>query len=113
MNKLILIKDSLENKISYYLLAALLITLPFDRFYSQLFLAAFIVHSLIFINRQKIKQAMRLPVLLAIIPGSLYNSQSYFYQQAKDKTGIQATCFNGGRRLDHNAYRTGLFPGQK
>lgn len=65
MNKLILIKDSLENKISYYLLAALLITLPFDRFYSQLFLAAFIVHSLIFINRQRIKQAFRLPVLMA------------------------------------------------
>jgi len=65
MNKLILIKDSLENKISYYLLAALLITLPFDRFYSQLFLAAFIVHSLIFINGQKIRQAFRLPVLMA------------------------------------------------
>lgn len=65
MNKLILIKDSLENKISYYLLAALLITLPFDRFYSQLFLAAFIAHSLIFINGQKIKQAFRLPVLMA------------------------------------------------
>jgi O-antigen ligase len=65
MNKLILIKDSLENKISYYLLAALLITLPFDRFYSQLFLAAFIVHSLIFINKQKIRQAFRLPVLMA------------------------------------------------
>jgi O-antigen ligase len=64
MNKLILIKDSLENKISYYLLAALLITLPFDRFYSQLFLAAFIVHSLIFINRQKIKQALKPPVLM-------------------------------------------------
>jgi O-antigen ligase len=65
MNKLILIKDSLENKISYYLLAALLITLPFDRFYSQLFLVAFIIHSLIFINRQKIRQAFRLPVLMA------------------------------------------------
>jgi O-antigen ligase len=65
MNKLILIKDSLENKISYYLLAALLITLPFDRFYSQLFLAAFIIHSLIFINGQKIRQAFRLPVLMA------------------------------------------------
>jgi O-antigen ligase len=65
MKKLILIKDSLENKISYYLLAALLITLPFDRFYSQLFLAAFIVHSLIFINKQKIRQAFRLPVLMA------------------------------------------------
>jgi len=64
MNKLILIKDSLENKISYYLLAALLITLPYDRFYSQLFLAAFIIHSLIFISRQKIKQAFRLPVLM-------------------------------------------------
>jgi O-antigen ligase len=64
MKKLILIKDSLENKISYYLLAALLITLPFDRFYSQLFLAAFIVHSLIFINKQKIRQAFRLPVLM-------------------------------------------------
>ena len=64
MNKLILIKDSLENKISYYLLAALLITLPYNRFYSQLFLAAFIIHSLIFINRQKIKQAIGPPVLL-------------------------------------------------
>jgi O-antigen ligase len=64
MNKLILIKGSLEIKISYYLLAALLISLPFDRFYSQLFLSAFIVHSLIFINRQKLNRAFRLPVLM-------------------------------------------------
>lgn len=65
MNKLILIKGSPEIKISYYLLAALLISLPFDRFFSQLFLAAFIAHSLIFINRQKLKQAFGLPVLMA------------------------------------------------
>jgi O-antigen ligase len=55
MKELFLTRDSLANKISFYLLAAFLLSLPFDRFYSHLVLAGFAIHTLIHFSRANLK----------------------------------------------------------
>ena len=54
MKRLFVIHDSLENKISYYLLACFLIALPFDHFYSEWLLIVFCVHTLIHLKKSKL-----------------------------------------------------------
>jgi O-antigen ligase len=55
MKELFLIKDNLANKISYYHLILLLLSLPFDRFYSHLILISFTIHTLINFNKNTVK----------------------------------------------------------
>ena len=55
MRTIFTIEDSIENKISYYHLALFLILLPFDRFYSQLVLVSFLLHTLIHITKQRLR----------------------------------------------------------
>ena len=55
MKELLHIRDNLANKISFYLLAAFLLSLPFDRFYSHLVLIGFGIHTLIHFNRATVK----------------------------------------------------------
>src|SRR5436189_5344390 len=64
MNKETPINDSLENKISFWHLALFLIMLPFDRFYSEVILLSFILHTLIHINKFRLQQALSLQNLL-------------------------------------------------
>jgi O-antigen ligase len=47
MKKIFIIDDTLNNKISYYLLMAFLVALPFQRFYSEAALACLFIYSLI------------------------------------------------------------------
>lgn len=47
MKELFLIKDNLANKISYYHVMLILLSLPFDRFYSHLILASLAIHTII------------------------------------------------------------------
>jgi len=47
MKELFLIKDSVANKISYYHVMLLLLSLPFDRVYSHLILASLAIHTII------------------------------------------------------------------
>jgi O-antigen ligase len=54
MKKLFIINDSFENKISYYLLAAFLIALPFEHFYSEILLSCFAIHTLIHLKKNRI-----------------------------------------------------------
>jgi O-antigen ligase len=54
MKEVFYIKDSTENKISYFHLLFFLIALPFDRFYSTIILASFLVHTLIYISKKKL-----------------------------------------------------------
>jgi O-antigen ligase len=54
MRDVFTIQDSLENKISYYHLVFFVIMLPFDRFYTELILISFTLHTLIHINKQRI-----------------------------------------------------------
>jgi O-antigen ligase len=54
MKKLIFIKDTLSNKISYHLLAWFLIALPFDHFYSEIILSCFTIHTLIHLRKVRL-----------------------------------------------------------
>ena len=69
MKKLFLIRDSLENKISYYHLLCLMASLPFDRFYSHLILISFAIHTLINLKKSTVKQV---PVLRILILQSVF-----------------------------------------
>jgi O-antigen ligase len=55
MKRLFIINDTLENKVSYYLLASFLIALPFDHFYSEWLLIIFCIHTLIHLKKSKFK----------------------------------------------------------
>jgi O-antigen ligase len=48
------IQDSIENKITFFHLAAFLTMLPFDRFYSQIVLVSLIIHALIHCRRSNL-----------------------------------------------------------
>lgn len=55
MKELLLTRDNLANKISYYHLALFVLSLPFDRFYSHLILASFGIHTLLHFNKRSLK----------------------------------------------------------
>jgi O-antigen ligase len=55
LKKLFPVADSLANQISYYHLMLLLISLPYDRFYSHLILISYILHTLINLRKADIK----------------------------------------------------------
>ena len=54
MKSIFLINDTLENKISFYLISAFLIGLPFQHFYSEILLSSFAVHTLIHLKKQSL-----------------------------------------------------------
>ena len=56
MKKLFIIDDCLANKISYALIAAFLIALPFDRFFSEWLLIVFCIHTLIHLKIENLQQ---------------------------------------------------------
>ncbi|MBS1509608.1 MAG: O-antigen ligase family protein [Bacteroidetes bacterium] len=64
MKDLLHIKENATDTISYYLLAAFVITLPFDFFYSEAILFCFALHTIIHSNANRYKNIFRLPVLL-------------------------------------------------
>ena len=55
MKRLFFIEDSLANKISYYLIVAFLIALPFDRFFSEWLLIVFCLHTFIHFKIERLK----------------------------------------------------------
>ncbi|TFF38210.1 O-antigen ligase family protein [Mucilaginibacter psychrotolerans] len=55
--------DSLANRISYYHMALLLLSLPYDMFYSHLILISFILHTLIHLKRAEVKPLITRPNL--------------------------------------------------
>jgi O-antigen ligase len=64
MKEVFYIKDSIENKISYYHLLFFLMVLPFDRFYSSIILVSFLVHTLIFTNKRDLLHVNRDTLIL-------------------------------------------------
>ncbi len=56
MKTLFYIKDSIENRISYYHLVCFLVTLSFDRFYSTLILISFLIHTIIHLKKNTFKR---------------------------------------------------------
>lgn len=64
MKKLFYIEDTSENRISYYLLAFFVVSLPFDRFYSELTLILFLVHTIIHLTKTKLHHALSIETLI-------------------------------------------------
>jgi O-antigen ligase len=69
MKNILFIKDTTENKISYYHLALFLAVLPYDYFYSELVLISFGIHTLIHVKKEDFKSILSKPALVLI---SLY-----------------------------------------
>ena len=55
MKQLFVINDTLSNKLGYYHLIFFLVALPFDRFYSQLVLISFLIHTLIHLGKNSFR----------------------------------------------------------
>lgn len=68
MKNLFIINDTLSNKISYYHIMLFLIVLPFDRFYSELVLMSFVLHTVIQLKKIAWREVFntQLLVLLAL-----------------------------------------------
>jgi O-antigen ligase len=64
MNHPLTIKDSLANKVTYFHLLAFLVSLPFDRFYSQLVFISLVLHTLITLEKKQLKQVLRKEVII-------------------------------------------------
>jgi len=60
MKKIFIINDTLENKITYYHLAAFVIFLPFDRLYSELALISLLLHSIIHVKKNRLRSLFTL-----------------------------------------------------
>ena len=56
MIRQLFINDTIENKISYYLIACFLVTLPFDHFYSEWLLIIFFIHTVINLKKTDFKR---------------------------------------------------------
>src|SRR5829696_7531522 len=65
MRKLFLIQDSLTNKISYFHLILFVVSLPFDRFYSELILISLAFHTLIHFRKANLEKFPVRQVLLS------------------------------------------------
>jgi len=118
MRELLLTKDTdiLANKISYYHLMMLLLSLPFDRFYSHLILISFALHTLIHFNKNAVKPvftwqtAALQSVFWVTLASTIYTIN---YQQAFTEWELDLPillfpllmCFN---QLDLNKYRSRL-----
>lgn len=64
MKNPIQIHDTVENKISFGLIAAFIITLPFDRLYSELALICLFLHAVIHVSKDKLKSLVNVENLL-------------------------------------------------
>ncbi|MEO7213478.1 O-antigen ligase family protein [Mucilaginibacter sp.] len=116
LKKLFPAADSLANQISYYHLVLLLISLPYDRFYSHLILISFILHTLINLSRVDIKPLLTTTnivlasVFFVTVAGTFYsiNKPEAFNEWAKQITILLfplVFCLNP---LDVKKYRGSL-----
>src|SRR5690606_17819054 len=51
-------RDNVANKISFYHVILLLLSLPYDRFYSHIIFISFAVHTLIHLKKERLKHAV-------------------------------------------------------
>jgi len=117
MTNLVKIDDTLANKISYYHIALLMASLPFDMFYSHLITVSFGLHTLIHVSKKNIQPIFtwRMLALLSVffvsVLSAIYTSNA---KGAGDEIGRRATvvilplllCLNP---TDLNKYRARLF----
>jgi len=114
---LLKIDDTTANKISYYHIALLMASLPFDMFYSHLITVSFGLHTLIHLSKKNIQPIFtwRMLALLSVffvsLLSALYTANA---KGAGDEIGRRATvvifplllCLNP---IDLNEYRERLF----
>jgi O-antigen ligase len=83
MKELFIIDDSLKNKISYYHLACFVIAIPFDSYYGGAILASFTIHTLIHLQKERLRLLLNKGFFILI---SLYLSSLFglIYSQYKD-----------------------------
>ena len=91
MKDLFIINDSIPNKISYYLLALMILVLPIDRIYDEIILIFLLANTLI--HPRKFTRNLFTPAMLTflsiyaiVVIGSIYSSnkqQAYFELQKK------------------------------
>lgn len=92
MRKLLLINDTLANKISFYHVLLLLVSLPFDYFYSHVILVSFAIHTLIHFKKSEIKPVLTLrafmlqSVFLITLIGTTY---THYKSEAFNDLGRQ------------------------
>lgn len=116
MKKLFLIKDSLQNQISYYLVMLLLVTLPFDKFYSQTAFICFAAHTLIHLRRRdldglwQIRNLVLISVFLVTLISLIYTR--YFNlgldQLTRLLTVLLIPVFFAINPFNFSKYRDGL-----
>ncbi|OOQ57276.1 O-antigen ligase family protein [Mucilaginibacter pedocola] len=114
--KLFTVADSPANQLSFYHLALLLLSLPYDRFYSHLILISFLLHTLVNLRKGEIKPVFTLSnlalasVFFVTVAGTLYSSNKpmAFNEWAKQITLLLfplALCLNP---IDLKKYRDKL-----
>jgi O-antigen ligase len=64
MKKLLLIEDTPANKISYYHIMLMLVTLPFDQFFSHVVLLSFALHTLFHVRNVQLKKLLTKPNII-------------------------------------------------
>ncbi len=96
MRKLLLINDTLANKISFYHVLLLLISLPFDYYYSHVILASFAIHTLIHFKKSEVKPILTRntfllqSVFLVTLIGTTY---THYKSEAFNDMGRQIVIF--------------------
>ena len=91
MKKVFFIKDSTENTISYFHILFFLVSLPFDRLYSELILISLLLHTLIFFSKAQLR-LLNLDTLLlssAFIVTLLSLPYAIYFNRGLDVAGKQ------------------------
>jgi O-antigen ligase len=116
MKKLFLINDSIANKVSYFHVMLLLLSLPFDRFYSHLILISLTIHTLINLNKKNIKPVFTLTnlmlqsVFFVTVIGTLYtiNKTQAFNEWSRQVVILLVPIIFCLNTLDLKKYRNNL-----
>src|SRR5882757_7372089 len=84
MKEIFYIEDTPANRISYYFLLIFLVTLPFDRMYSELALIGLLLHTLVHVRWTRIKETgwsfrwvgwLSAGIYLLTVMGTLYTAK--------------------------------------
>lgn len=70
MKQLLLVNDTTANKISYYHVLLFMASLPFDMFYSHIILISFTLHTLIYLDKSRLKSLRTFKLL--VLPSVLF-----------------------------------------
>src|SRR5689334_12625169 len=80
--------ETLENKLSFWHLLLFVISLPFDRFYSQIFLISFTMHTLIHLKKERIQKLLCKEVLFLSMPFLITVLSTFYSPHAKVAFGF-------------------------